>query len=132
MALDVPESHADLLEAANVATLTTVGKDGLPQSTAVWFIVDDDGELKSSITDVRQKYKNLVAHPKATLLIIDPSNPYRTLEIRAEVRLTPDPEKALIRKLAARYGMDDPQPLLDLPGERYVVTFDPVRIVTNG
>src|SRR5690606_23814819 len=57
MALNVPESHADLLGAANVATLTTVGKDGLPQSTAVWFIVDDDGELKSSITDVRQKYK---------------------------------------------------------------------------
>src|SRR5688572_27542177 len=35
----VPESHAGLLDAP-VGVLTTIGKDGFPQATAVWFIWD--------------------------------------------------------------------------------------------
>src|SRR5215212_9820247 len=101
---EVPDSHADLLDAPNTAVLTTVGADGQPQSTAVWFLVDDDGALKTSITTDRQKYKNLARHPKATLFVIDPANPYRTLEVRAEVELAPDPDKELLPKFAARYS----------------------------
>src|SRR4051794_11938823 len=47
--LDLPPTHADLVTNPNTAVLTTVGPGGQPQSTAVWFLVDDDGVLKSSI-----------------------------------------------------------------------------------
>src|SRR4051812_22039142 len=101
MKLNVPDTHVDLVDAPNTAVLTTVGADGQPQSTAVWFLIDDDGLLKTSITTDRQKYKNLARHPKATLFIFDPANPFKTLEIRADVELTPDPDKALVPDFAA-------------------------------
>jgi PPOX class probable F420-dependent enzyme len=129
--LDIPDTHADLLAAPNTAVLTTVGADGLPQSTAVWYLVDDDGVLKTSITTDRQKYKNLARHPKATLFILDPANPYRTFEVRAEVELEPDPDKALLPKFAERYSTPV-EVLQQAGGDRVVASFNPVRVVANG
>jgi PPOX class probable F420-dependent enzyme len=128
--LDVPDTHADLLEAPNTAVLTTVGPNGLPQSTAVWFLVEN-GVVKTSITTDRQKYRNLTRNPKATLFVLDPQNPFRTIEIRATVKLTPDPDKGLLPKFADRY--DVPLAALEQAGgDRVVADLTPVRVVTNG
>lgn len=128
--LDVPDTHVDLIEAANTAVLTTVGPDGQPQSTAVWFL-PEDGVLKSSITTGRQKYRNLLRNPKATLFVLDPTNPFRTVEVRATVDLAPDQDKALVPKFAERYGV--PVEVLDQPGaERVVATLTPVKVIAHG
>ena len=37
----IPESHRDLLESQFV-TMATIGTDGLPQLTEVWFLKDGD------------------------------------------------------------------------------------------
>ena len=37
--LGIPASHHDLIARPLVATLTTVGTDGLLQSTAVWYLL---------------------------------------------------------------------------------------------
>ncbi len=130
MTLDVPNTPVDLLEAPNTAVLTTIGADGQPQSTAVWFLVED-GVLKTSITTDRQKYRNLSRNPKATLFVLDPTNPFRTVEIRATVELIPDPDKVLLPKFADRY--DIPVEMLEQAGgDRVAAAFTPVRIVTNG
>lgn len=129
--IDVPSTHSDLLERPVVATLTTVGANGQPQSTAVWFRGGADGTFEVSITTARQKYRNLSANPKTTLFVIDPDNPFHTLEVRATATLTPDPEKSLIRALAERYG-SPVEPLLEIPGDRVIVTLTPSRIVANG
>jgi PPOX class probable F420-dependent enzyme len=127
----IPESHADFLGSPNTAVLTTVGRDGLPQSTAVWYDVDDDGALKTSILTSRQKYKNLARHPKASLFVLDPTNPYRSVEVRATVELTPDPDKTLLPKFAAHYGV--PVEVLEQSGDdRAIVTLSPVRVIVNG
>jgi len=129
--LDIPANFADLLEAPGTAVLTTVGAGGQPQSTAVWFLIDDDGVLKGSVTTDRQKYRNLIRNPKATLFVLDPANPFRTVEIRATVELVPDPDKAMLPKFAARYHT--PVEAIDAPGsERITLAFSPVRVVTNG
>lgn len=129
--IEVPESLSDLLHGPNTAVLTTVGADGLPQSTAVWYLVGDDGVLRSSITTDRQKYRNLVRHPKATLFILDPANPYRTIEIRAKVELSPDPDMAMLPQFAEKYGV--PVEVLQEAGdERVVATFDPAKVNANG
>jgi general stress protein 26 len=78
-AVTVPESHLDLTD-HQVGVLSTVGPDGRPQSTAIWFMLGEDGILRTSLLDSRQKTKNMVARPKATLFVIDPTNRYRTLE----------------------------------------------------
>jgi PPOX class probable F420-dependent enzyme len=130
-AIDVPDTHADLLSAPLTAVLTTVNPDGQPQSTAVWYLVDEDGALKTSVVTTRQKHRNLRREPKATLFVMDPSNPFRTLEVRATAELVPDPEKAMLAKFATRYGTD--VATLDMPGtERVTVVFHPARVVTFG
>jgi len=129
--IKIPDTHTDLFDGPNTAVLTTVGNDGQPQSTAVWFLVDDDGVLKTSITTDRQKYRNLTRNPKATLFVLDPANPFRSLEVRATVELTPDTDKALLRKFAARYST--PVEMLDQPcSDRVIATLTPVRVVANG
>lgn len=126
-----PESHQDLLDAP-VAILATVGHDGYPQVTALWFLFDDDGVIKLSLNTVRQKTKNLRAHPECTFFILDTANPYRTLEVRAQAQITPDPDYTFAKKLAAKYG-DVDLSANDGPGEtRVVVSLQPVKVNTWG
>jgi PPOX class probable F420-dependent enzyme len=127
---DIPESHRDLLHSPLTATFTTIDSKGRPQSTAVWYLLDDDGQLKGSITSDRQKYKNLSANPNCDLFIIDPQNPYRTLEIRAQAELQADPEKAMLPKFAKAYKVDEA--MLAAAGEdRYAVILHPWRVLAQ-
>jgi PPOX class probable F420-dependent enzyme len=126
-----PESHQALLK-SDVAMLATIGQDGYPQVTAIWFLFDEDGVLKLSLNTARQKVKNLQAHPECTLFILDPANPYRTLEIRARAEIQPDADYAFAKKLGAKYGGADLS-TNDRPGEtRVVVLLQPVKVNTWG
>lgn len=125
-----PETHRDLLTTPLTATLTTIDGHGRPQSTAVWYFVDDEGQLTGSITSDRQKYKNLVGNPNCDLFIIDPQNSYRTIEVRAQAELIPDPDKATVRKFAEVYGVDEAM-LVNQEENRYTVTYRPRRVVVN-
>lgn len=103
----IPEGYEDLLHTTALAHVATIGPDGEPQSTPVWF--DWDGEhLMFSQIKTRQKYRNLSRDPRIALSIVDPENPYRYLEIRGElVRVDEDPNIDFISSLAKKYlGMD--------------------------
>jgi PPOX class probable F420-dependent enzyme len=92
----------------------------------------DDGTLKLSLNTSRQKVKNLYANPACTLFILDPANPYRTLEVRARAEITPDPEYRFAEKLGAKYDGADLR-AHDSPGEtRVVVALQPVKVTTWG
>jgi PPOX class probable F420-dependent enzyme len=128
---EIPVAFHDLLRAPGTAILTTIGRDGYPQTTAVAYLFDDDGKVKLSLNTTRQKTKNLPRRPVCTLFILDPANPYRTLEIRADAELTPDDDKAFAVKAGARYGSDFRR--MDKPGEsRVLVTLHPVKVNTFG
>ena len=125
-----PESHQDLLK-ADVAMLATIGQDGYPQITALWFLFED-GTIKLSLNTTRQKVKNLQAHPECTFFILDTANPYRTLEVRAHAEITPDLDYAFAKKLGAKYG-DVDLSINDRPGEtRVVVSLRPIKVNTWG
>jgi len=120
-----PDSHRDLLD-AQVAALATIGGDGLPQVTAVWFLLED-GELRLSLNTSRQKTKNLTQRPQCSLLILDLGNPYRYLEVRGRALVEPDDDYVFAGRLGAKYGAD--LEAHDRPGEsRVVVTIEPVRV----
>ena len=126
-----PASHQDLLK-ADVAMLATIGQDGYPQVTALWFLFDDDGTIKLSLNTTRQKVKNLQTHPECTFFILDTANPYRTLEVRAHADITPDADYAFAKKLGAKYGGADLS-TNDRPGEtRVVVSLQPIKVNTWG
>ncbi len=126
-----PESHQDLLK-ADVAILSTIGQNGYPQVTALWFLFDEDATLKLSLNSARQKVKNLQAHPECTLFILDRANPYRTLEVRARAEIMPDADYTFAKKLGAKYGGADLS-TRDRPGEaRVVVSLQPIKVNTWG
>lgn len=129
---EIPASHRDLLETNQAVVLATAGVDGFPQVTAVWFLVENDGTVKLSLNTARQKTKNLLRHPEATLFFFDPANPYRTLEIRARAEIAPDPDYAFAEQVGAKYGGADLRSN-DRPGEsRVVATFTPIKVNTFG
>src|SRR3954449_2056779 len=121
----IPASHHDLL-GTDVAVLSTIGPDGRPQSSAVWFLADGD-TIQTSLNTSRQKTKNLQRNPACTLLILDLANPYRYLEGRGDAALEADPDYEFADKLGAKYGADLREH--DGPGDsRVKVTFRPVRV----
>ena len=124
--ITIPETHHDLLT-SDVAILATIGPNGQPQVTALWFLFDDDGIIRLSLNTTRQKVKNLRVHPECTFFILDRANPYRTLEMRARAELTPDPEYIFADKLGRKYSADLRK--IDQPGEhRVVVTLHTIKV----
>ena len=128
--LTIPATHRDLLEAPTPVALATVGHSGHPQVTYVWVILDGD-DVVTSLTSDRQKSKNLVARPQGTVFVADPANPYRTLEVRGDVTIEPDPELVTLKAVLAAYGTDlesFPAPLEN----RVTMRLVPTRIVAQG
>lgn len=116
----VPEELADILDKKGFAHMATLGPEGEPHNSPVWY--DWDGEyVLVSHTKERQKYRNIQANPRVTLSILDPENPYRYLEIRGVVQeVIDDPDKTLINKLAKKYRDLDSYPY-DGPGDNRVI-----------
>jgi PPOX class probable F420-dependent enzyme len=121
----IPDSHKDLLDTP-CATLGTVGPDGRPQLTEVWFLAEGD-KIGVSLNTTRQKTKNLRANRAVNLFILDPGSPYRYLEIRGDAEITPDDDYVFAEKVGAKYNAD--LRTRDQPGEsRVAVTIKLVRI----
>ena len=107
-----PASHLDLLHARNVGVLSTLGR-GFPQSTAIWFLLDGD-VIRTSLHTSRQKYRNLLRDPHTTLFLLDPANPYRSLEVRADATFVDDADQSFFGRIVRHYGQDPRQ----VPGTR--------------
>ena len=80
----IPASHGDLLEGPYDAALTTVTPDGQPHITPVWCNLDGDDILVNTMRGFR-KERNMRANPKVTLLVSDPKQPLRQIEVRGAV-----------------------------------------------
>jgi PPOX class probable F420-dependent enzyme len=83
---DFPQAYLDLLKDETKAYLflATIMPDGSPQVTPVWFNTDEDHILINT-HEGRAKDKNMKARPKVALVIQDPQDPYRYIQIRGEV-----------------------------------------------
>lgn len=121
MAAKVPDKYMDLVtDKVAFANLATVMPDGSPQVTPVWFDFKD-AMIRVNTAKGRRKASNLDANPKLAMAILDPTNPYRYLQIRGHVmRSTQDGADAHIDALAKRYLNRDKYPLRT-PGEVRVI-----------
>jgi PPOX class probable F420-dependent enzyme len=93
----------DLFQNPVHGVLTTLMPDGMPQSSIVW--VDYDGEyVLINTTLERQKGRNMQSNPKVTILVIDPKDASRWIEVRGRVvEMTRDGADAHADKLTRRY-----------------------------
>ena len=82
----IPKSFHDLLKDETKAYLflATAMNDNSPQVTPVWFNTDSEYILINT-SEGRTKDKNMRARPKVALVIQDPDDPYRYIQIRGEV-----------------------------------------------
>ena len=81
-----PENYLELTQPETKAFLflATLMPDGSPQVTPVWF--DYNGEyILVNTNEGRIKDRNMKERPRVAMVIQDPADPYRYLQIRGEV-----------------------------------------------
>ncbi|MEW6285592.1 MAG: PPOX class F420-dependent oxidoreductase [Chloroflexota bacterium] len=115
-----PSEFLDLLkdETKAILYLATLMPDGSPQVTPVWF--NTDGEyILINTSEGRVKDRNMKARPKVAMVIQDPSDPYRYLQIRGEVaEYTSDGADEHINQLSLKY---DNEPWTFRAGQKRII-----------
>ncbi|MCG5217007.1 PPOX class F420-dependent oxidoreductase [Streptosporangium sp. KLBMP 9127] len=98
----LPEDVRKLYDGPNFATITSLNVDGSAQSTVIWVKTDGDDILFSTVKG-RLKHRNFERDPRASLLVIDPDDPYNYATVRGRVAFTDDPGGTLIQELSGKY-----------------------------
>jgi PPOX class probable F420-dependent enzyme len=98
----IPDSHRDLLERPICGVLTTLLPGGQAHSCLVW--VDHDGTCaRVNTTLQRQGGRDLAADPRLSLLIVDPANTARFMQIRGWAELATEGADEHLDALTRRY-----------------------------
>jgi PPOX class probable F420-dependent enzyme len=80
----IPDSHRDLLTGTAHGVLATMMPDGQPQCSVVW--VDYDGAyVLINTTLERQKGRNMRGNPNVAVLVVDPRDASRWIEVQGRV-----------------------------------------------
>jgi len=129
----IPASHADLLGRPLAAVLSTVQPDGRPQASVVWFDATD-AVVRINSERGRAKVRNVERDPRVTIVIVDPSDQHRYIEIRGDV--VSIAEAGALEHRAAldcRYLGPDHRsdPTVD-KGARVIITIAPVQVHAYG
>jgi PPOX class probable F420-dependent enzyme len=101
---DIPVSHLDLVDCPPVAALTTLMRDGSPQTSVVWC--DYDG-ARIRVNTMRgfAKERNMRRDPRVALLCYDPRRPLRSIEVRGRVvSMTEEGALEHLDAIASRYA----------------------------
>jgi PPOX class probable F420-dependent enzyme len=98
----IPASHRDLFTRAICGVLTTLTADGQPRSSLVW--VDElDGSARFNTTLDRAKGRDLRLDPRVSLLVVDPDDTARFIQVRGEAELTMTDAERHLDALTLRY-----------------------------
>jgi PPOX class probable F420-dependent enzyme len=98
----IPDSHLDLLERPVCGVLTTLLPDGQPHACLVW--VDHDGvHARVNTTLQRLGGRDLTGDPRLSLLVVDPEDTTRFVQIRGRAELVTDGAVEHLDALTRRY-----------------------------
>jgi PPOX class probable F420-dependent enzyme len=100
--IPLPTSHLDLLTRPVCGVLTTMGADGQPQSSLVW-VDHDDGCALVNTTLERQKGKNMLLDRRVSLLVVDPEDTSRFIQVRGDAELCIEGALEHLDTLTQRY-----------------------------
>ena len=125
------DNERAFLENPFVGVVTTLQRDGAPQSTVVWVDVDDDG-VSVNTAYGRVKPRNLARDPRISLVVVDPGDAYRWFKVAGTAALVDDGADAQIDRLSKKYTGRDVYASRQ-PGEQRVsVRITPDRILSRG
>lgn len=98
----IPASHRDLLERPICGVLTTLLPDGQPHACLVW--VDHDGRHARVNTTLQRRIgRDMVADPRVSLLVVDPDDSSRFIQIRGRVEMVTEGAGDHLDALTRRY-----------------------------
>jgi PPOX class probable F420-dependent enzyme len=104
-----PEVRAFLESMKVPGVLSTLGKNGAPITSAVWFGFLE-GDILVSTPATRPKARNARADPRVSFIVDSKERPYRGVAIEGEAEVLEDPDRSLVRAIAERYlGPDLPR-----------------------
>ncbi|MHA1169188.1 MAG: PPOX class F420-dependent oxidoreductase [Candidatus Hodarchaeales archaeon] len=108
---DIPDNFLDIFDKKAFGVLCTLMPDKTPQASIIWFHYSDDGCIYFNSITKRQKYRNIKNNPQVSLLIVDPDNPYRYIEIRGKITvITPRKANEFVDVLSRKYLGSDIYP----------------------
>jgi 2-phospho-L-lactate guanylyltransferase len=139
------DRHATSLDDSTVAFLNepgllmrlgTVGGDGYPQVTPIWYLYED-GRFWITTASDRVKGRNMLARPQVGFAIDSDQRPYRGISARGEAQLIAEGEaaRAITRRIAARYVPPERlEAMVDalMEAPRVVFAIDAPRVVKMG
>lgn len=89
------------LDVPRVGTLATIGADGRPLLTPLWYARDGDALWMVMAPD-SPKARNIRRDPRVTLVVLDEQG-YRYVTVEGTARLAVSPDVAKTQEMAARY-----------------------------
>lgn len=123
------ERARKLAQGPNFASLATIMPDGTLQVHVMWVDADEEHILIN--TEVhRRKFKNMMANPTVTVLIVHRNDPWSYVEVRGEVTdtVTGPVARSHIDALSHKYLAVDEYPR-PITSERVICKITPTRIV---
>jgi len=129
----IPAQYTDLLQSAALAHIATIGPNGEPQSSPLWFGWDGEFLRFAQLVGADRKRRNLERDPRIAISIVDLADIYRYVEVRGTVeRIEPDVDMAFINTMAKKYQGQETY-TGGKPGDEYVVVvIRPVRATGMG
>jgi PPOX class probable F420-dependent enzyme len=114
-----------------VGTVTTLRSDGSPHSTVVWIDVRN-GAVGFNTARGRAKAHHLERDPRASLLVVDPNDPYKWVAVSGRAELSDDGAEQQIDKLAKKYIGRDTYPWRTPEQQRVSVWISPESVDSSG
>jgi hypothetical protein len=120
MSETIPAEYRDLFDKRAFANLGTVRPNGAARVTPVWCDLEGEFVILNTVKG-RHQDRNIRRDGRVALVIVDPENSYRYLEIRGHAveSIEKDAEKHL-DKMAKKYLGADKYPYRQ-PGEERVI-----------
>lgn len=102
MTSELTEKARAYLRELRFAVLATLNKDGTPQLSTMWYLLEDDGTIMMNTKVGRVKERNMRNDPRISLCFEDGYN-YLTISGRVEMIDDPQIGQHDIYRLSARY-----------------------------
>jgi PPOX class probable F420-dependent enzyme len=125
------EDDLALLREPFLAIVATRMPDGSEQLTPTW--VDTDGtNVLFNTAKGRVKHRNILADPRVSIAVYDPSNFYRWVSVRGVAELVDEGADEHIDRLAKKYLGVDKYPMRQEGEVRVIVRVVPQHVLRMG
>jgi len=103
-----PEELREFLDQRHLAIISTNGADGVPHSTPVWYLVEDDGALSIIVLSNAVKLRNIDRDPLVSITIAPETRPYAYARYRGRAEVLRDGVDGYPLAMAQRYMGEEP------------------------